>query len=373
MGINDGRTASRERAQGFDALYAAIAPDIARYAYLLTASPTRAAHVTHHVFAIAWRDLPEVTDPAEDAPRLRTLAGDLALNRRFLLRRAMWRLVPHPDRTGRVVPHADDDAHREQAIALLRALQRVRSHRRRVFVLRHLFGLTPEQVAAETEATTETTRLRLLHAHEDLAERVPALTGPSPNCPEAHRFLTTITCDLAARYKPRGRRPQLVRTAVRTRTAVLVVVVAAAIGALLVAAIPPLLKPGTSHSSRAESRIQAVTGKDAERPLPPLPDASDASEAPVEAAPPESPAAPPEPEPPIAPSPAAHLAPPMAPVPPAAQHAGHSEAAPTAPLAPSAPWLPTAVSPARFDSFLAPVTRFTLDTSCVNDGVRRTS
>ncbi|MFE5529407.1 RNA polymerase sigma factor, partial [Embleya sp. NPDC056538] len=155
MGIDDEHTVPRASAPGFDALVAATAPDIARYTFVLTASPARAAHVTRHTFARVWRDLPDAADTPADAAYVRTVAGDLALSRRFLVRRALWRLVPHPDLTARVVPHADDDTRRDQDVALLRALQRVPAHRRRVFVLRHLFGMSPEQVAAETEATTE--------------------------------------------------------------------------------------------------------------------------------------------------------------------------------------------------------------------------
>ncbi|WP_439676421.1 RNA polymerase sigma factor [Embleya sp. MST-111070] len=391
MGIDDEHTVPRASAPGFDALVAATAPDIARYTFLLTASPTRAAHVTRHTFARVWRDLPDAADTPADAAYVRTVAGDLALGRRFLVRRALWRLVPHPDRTARVVPHADDDTRRDQDVALLRALQRVPAHRRRVFVLRHLFGLSPEQVAAETEATTEVTRIRLIHAHEDLADRIPAITGPSPNCAEAHAFLSTLTRDLAARHAPEVPQAHAARVGSRARTATLVTVVVAAILALFVAALPRLLTPGTSRDSRGGDRVRPLTGPEAARPVPPMPASADdsppapaaAPPAPVERtqAPTEAPATPEAPAPPS----------PAAPLPPAdGQPAPGVTPAPAAPerLAPLLrPATPTgartttgtaadlragtgaaATGPA---SLLAPERAFVLDTSCVNNGLRR--
>ncbi|MET7300890.1 sigma-70 family RNA polymerase sigma factor [Embleya sp. NPDC005575] len=379
MGIDDERTDPRERAPGFDALYAAIAPDIARYAYLLTASPSRAAHVTRRAFTRVWRDLPDVGDTPADAAWVRTLAGDLALDHRFLLRRAIWRLVPHPDRTDRVVPHAADDARRDQDIALLRALQRVPSHRRRVFVLRHLFGMSPEQVAFETEATTEGTRIRLLKAHEDLAELVPALTGPSPNCPEAHDFLTTITRDLAARHEPRVPGPRASRMGSRVRTSVLVAAVAAAILALLIAALPRLLTPGTSRDARGGYRVQPITGSEAARRLPPVP--ADRETPPEPAAAPPAPGAAPT-QPPTPAAPAAEPTP--EPTPAGRARPGAPETAGTPPIRPATPTMrrysgPASTAPstpgrtARIGpgALLAPETAFTLDTNCVDNGLRR--
>ncbi|MFF7246585.1 sigma factor-like helix-turn-helix DNA-binding protein [Embleya sp. NPDC008237] len=379
MGIDDERTEPHERAPGFDALHAAIAPDIARYAYLLTASPARAAYVTRHVFARVWRDLPDVENTPADAARVRTLAGDLALGHRFLLRRALWRLVPHPDRTDRVVPHAEDDAHRDRDIALLRALQRVPSHRRRVFVLRHLYGMSPEQVAVETEATTEATRIRLLHAHEDLAELVPALTGPSPNCPEAHDFLTTITRDLAARHEPRLPGPHASRVGSRARASLLVAVVAAAILALLIASLPPLLAPGTSRDSRGGYRVPAITGSAAARRLPPVP-ADLAAPRPPAAAPPAPEADTPEPAAPTTAAPEPEPTP--AEQSPTPEPAGAAEqttprlhlVVPTAgrPADPASTRVFAPAPPARGTAaLLAPETGFTLDTSCVDNGLRR--
>ncbi|MFI6983605.1 RNA polymerase sigma factor [Embleya sp. NPDC050154] len=390
MGIDNERNTSRERAPGFEALHAAIASDIARYAYLLTASPTRAAHVTRRAFALVWRDLPDVANTPADAGHVRTLAGDLALGHRFLLRRAMWRLVPHPDHTDRVVPHTDDDARREQDIALLRALQRVPGHRRRVFVLRHLFGMSPEQVAVETEATTEATLMRLVHAHEDLAELVPALTGPSPNCQEAHDFLSTITCDLAARYEPRVPGPHAARLGSRTRTSVLVAMVAAAVLALVITSLPRLLDPATSRDSRGGYRVRPITGPEVARRLPPVPGDVETPPAPT-AAPPAPAAAPPAPEaptPPAAPAPAEPEPAPAAE--PAAQPVGpEPAAAPTQPIKPLVrPVAPTvqrtfgptptgmftlaSAAPSGPDTMPAPKSAFVLDTSCLDNGLRRT-
>ncbi|MGC0422554.1 RNA polymerase sigma factor [Embleya sp. AB8] len=386
MGIDDERDerpAPPDRAPGFDALHAAIAPDIARYAYLLTASPTRATHVTRHAFARVWRELPDITNTPADAGYVRTLAGDLALSRRFLLRRALWRLVPHPDRTAAVVPHAADDACRDQDIALLRALQRVPAHRRRVFVLRHLFGMSPEEVAVETEATTEATRIRLVHAHEDLAEWVPALTGPSPNCPEAHAYLTRITRDLAARHEPRVPGPHAVRVRTRTRTGALVAVVAAAILALFGASLPRLITPGTSPNSRAGDRVRPITGPEVARMVPPVPAERDAP-APE---PPQPPAAAPPapaqaPGTPAAPSPTPTPAPPP-PTEPAPAGTPTQPGRITPLVRPAAPaairrqsGASTIIGRAQAGgpaALLSPQHTFIVETSCLDNGLRRAS
>jgi DNA-directed RNA polymerase specialized sigma24 family protein len=352
MGTNDVRPGARECARGFDALYAASAPDVARYAYLLTASPRRAARVTHRAFATLWRDQPDVDDTPADTAYVRTLAGDLALHRGFLLRRGVWRIVPHVDRTGRVVAHASDDTHRERDIALLRALQRVPGHRRRVFVLRHLFGLGAEEVAVETEATTEATRVRLFHAHEGLAERVPALTGPSPNCSEAHDFLSMITRDLAGRHQPRLRGAQTIRAGSRTRTITLIAVVVAAVVALFAAALPRVLDPGSAHDSRGAVRVRTST-QSPPAPLyrPPVPPAA-APPAPADTADASAPAVPATPEPPTEPSaPVPGAVPPTSgtDLPPATDEAPPPPVAPTAPEAPVAPERADAPAPVPSD------------------------
>ncbi|WTW97035.1 hypothetical protein OG216_28385 [Streptomycetaceae bacterium NBC_01309] len=137
-------------------------------------------------------------------------------------------------------------------VALLRALRRVPAHRRRAVVLRHHLGMAPEEIAVETEATTNSTIERISLANEQLSRRVGELTGPDPDGPEAHERLNAVMVDLTERYEPKLHPAARIRTGARTRAVVLVAAVAAAVLTLGGYALSSIADPGGLPDKRAE-------------------------------------------------------------------------------------------------------------------------
>ncbi|MDI2126781.1 RNA polymerase sigma factor [Yinghuangia seranimata] len=368
-----------EPIEDFDAFYERTAPDVARHIYLLTASPHRAAHVTHQAYAKAYTDWDTVSRMPSPLAWIRMAASDLALDhvRRGLQKVGGW--IPHPDRlatkvrrepatpaparddeptppeavdiedienvepeapepepadadleahdaepedhpkpvrdnrskkkgrkqrTSRQAPAPEPDAtapepEAEQPerpgepegpeepeplapltplplplplpvpdlsdepldapgdltwkadVALLRALRRLPAHRRRAVVLHHQLGLSAEEIAAETEATTAATRDRIALGNAQLARKVGELTGPNPDGPEAHERLGAVLNDLTGRYEPKLHSPRTVRNGARTRTGVLVAVVAVVVLGLAGLALSAMTTSGLPNK-RAE-------------------------------------------------------------------------------------------------------------------------
>lgn len=287
---------------GFDAFYDRTAADVARHVYLLTASPHRAEHVTHRAYARAFAEWDTVGTLPDPAAWVRMLASDLALDHLHRGRHRIGGWIPHadgiarkvrrdgpgrpdspetpdefdksdesdesaeeipaptadatesavPDLTGDTDAAAAADLSWSADVALLRALRRLPARRRRAVVLRHHLGMSPEEVAVETEATTGTTIDRISRGNYQLARRVGELTGPDPDSPEAHERLHAVMADLSGRYRPKLRPAPALRAGARARTGVLVGVVAAAVLALGGFAIASMASPGKLADERAQ-------------------------------------------------------------------------------------------------------------------------
>lgn len=284
---------------GFDAFYDRTAADVARHVYLLTASPRRAEHVTYRAYARAFSEWDTVATLPDPEAWVRMLASDMALDR---LHRAQHRIgawIPRADRitrkagrdateqpadeppatpadgTGPDVPDLTEDTDAAAAadrawsadVALLRALRRLPARRRRAVVLRHHLGMSAEQVAVETEATTGTTVDRISRGNHQLARRVGELTGPDPDSPEAHERLHAVMTDLTGRYRPMLRAAPTVRTGARVRTGVLVGVVSAGVLALGGFAVAGMANPGKLPDVRAEAQRSLAARAAAGDPL----------------------------------------------------------------------------------------------------------
>ncbi|MCF2530032.1 sigma factor-like helix-turn-helix DNA-binding protein [Yinghuangia soli] len=152
-------------------------------------------------------------------------------------------------------------------VALLRALRRLPAHRRRVIVLHHHLGLPPEEIAAETEATTSSTVDRIETANYQLSRRVGELTGPNPYGPEAHERLSEVMDDLTRRYRPHLHAASTVRAGARVRTGVLVGLVAAAAVALGGFAIAEMATPSELPDKRAEVQASIKARQEAGIPV----------------------------------------------------------------------------------------------------------
>ncbi|MFE5724769.1 helix-turn-helix domain-containing protein [Streptomyces erythrochromogenes] len=148
-------------ADAFDTLYDRTAPTLALQAYLLTARRALALEAVDKAFTRAWDQWPEVATDPDPESWVRAIAYEYALSPWHRFRRAHRR----PDR-----PPADP-ADRILLDALL-ALSRI--HRRTVLLYDGV-GLDLPDTAAETEATTLAAGNRILHAHADLAARIPEL------------------------------------------------------------------------------------------------------------------------------------------------------------------------------------------------------
>ncbi|MEU9033262.1 helix-turn-helix domain-containing protein [Streptomyces sp. NPDC048383] len=152
--------------QAFEALYAYAAPALVRQAYLLTARRALAHESVERAFQQAWDRWPEVATDPDPVGWVRAAVYEYALSPWHRFRRAHR----HPDK-----PPAEP-ADR----ILLDALLALPPVHRRTVLLYDGVGLDLPDTAAETEATTPTAGSRLLHAHADLAERVPELADVPP-------------------------------------------------------------------------------------------------------------------------------------------------------------------------------------------------
>ncbi|MEU3404680.1 helix-turn-helix domain-containing protein [Streptomyces sp. NPDC006670] len=156
-------------AEAFDALYAYSAPALVRQVYLLTGRRTLAQESVERAFRQAWAQWPEVATDPDPVGWVRSAAYEYALSPWRRLRRA-HRIPSQPDKA----PADPNDR------ILLGALLALPPAHRRTVLLYDGVGLDLPDTAAETEASTPTTGNRLLHAHADLAARLPGLADVPP-------------------------------------------------------------------------------------------------------------------------------------------------------------------------------------------------
>ncbi|MEV7546875.1 helix-turn-helix domain-containing protein [Streptomyces sp. NPDC089915] len=156
-------------AEAFDALYGYSAPSLVRQVYLLTGRRGLAQESVERAFRQAWAQWPEVATDPDPVGWVRAAAYEYALSPWRRLRRA-HRTLGRPDKA----PADPNDR------ILLGALLALPPAHRRTVLLYDGVGLDLPDTAAETEASTPTTGNRLLHAHADLAARLPGLAGVPP-------------------------------------------------------------------------------------------------------------------------------------------------------------------------------------------------
>ncbi|MFJ2820222.1 helix-turn-helix domain-containing protein [Streptomyces toxytricini] len=152
----------------FDALYRRSATALARQAYLLTGNRQLALEAVERAFQQAWARWPEVATDPDPVGWVRAAAHEYALSPWHRFRRAHR----HPEPPAGSADPADR--------VLMDAVLALPPVHRRTVLLYHAVGLDLPDTAAETEATTPTAGHRLLHAHDDLACRVPAVAAAPP-------------------------------------------------------------------------------------------------------------------------------------------------------------------------------------------------
>ncbi|MFB6580233.1 RNA polymerase sigma factor [Streptomyces sp. NPDC056402] len=148
-------------AEAFDSLYAHAAHDLARQAYLLTGRRSLALEAVEKAFVQAWDRWPEVVADPDPVGWVRAIAYEYALSPWHRFRRAHRHLDKPPAEPADRI--------------LLDALLSLSPANRRTVLLYDGVGLDLPDTAAETEATTPTAGNRLVHAHADLADRIPEL------------------------------------------------------------------------------------------------------------------------------------------------------------------------------------------------------
>ncbi|MER5931646.1 helix-turn-helix domain-containing protein [Streptomyces sp. NPDC002054] len=229
-------------AEAFDALYAHAAPALLRQSYLLTGRRAIARGAVERSFQRAWAHWPEVATDPDPVGWVRAAAYEHALSPWHRFRRAH----KHPDRA----PADLGDR------ALLDAMLALSPAHRRTVLLYDGVGLDLPDTAAETEASTPTAGSRLMHAHENLAARLPELNGVAPEKQSAllHDRLGTLTPAVRLEVRPAAavRTAGEHRTRFWSRAAVGLTAVIAAAGAYTAVTAPtqyvPPIAPGASVS-----------------------------------------------------------------------------------------------------------------------------
>ncbi|MFJ6719405.1 helix-turn-helix domain-containing protein [Streptomyces sp. NPDC091259] len=153
-------------AQAFDALHSYAAPALVRQAYLLTGRRSLALEAVDKAFLQAWARWPEVATDPDPVGWVRAVAYEYALSPWHRFRRAFR----HPDKA----PAEPADRITMDALLALPTAYR------RAVLLYDGVGLDLPDTAAEIEASTPTTGLRLLNAHAELTARLPELDGLPP-------------------------------------------------------------------------------------------------------------------------------------------------------------------------------------------------
>ncbi|MFG2880404.1 helix-turn-helix domain-containing protein [Streptomyces sp. NPDC048337] len=191
-----------QSAEAFDALYGHAAPTLVRQTYLLTGRRALAQEAVERAFHQAWSHWPEVATDPDPVGWVRAAAYEYALSPWHQLRRAHR----HPDKS----PAEPADR------ILLEAVLALPTTHRRTVVLYDGVGLDLPDTAAETEASTPTAGSRLLHAHADLAVRIPELADVPPEKQSALLRERIAALRPAVRLEPRP--AALVRTSGERRT-----------------------------------------------------------------------------------------------------------------------------------------------------------
>ncbi|MGW5846841.1 helix-turn-helix domain-containing protein [Streptomyces sp. NPDC055254] len=197
QGTRQGRAA-----EAFDALHAHAAHTLVRQTYLLTGRRALALEAVERAFCQAWARWPEVAVDPAPVGWVRAAAYEYALSPWHRLRRSHR----HPDKP----PVEPDDR------ILLDAMLALPPAHRRTVLLYDGVGLDLPDTAAETEASTPTAGSRLLHAHADLADRIPELADVPPEKQSALLHARFAALRPAVRLEPRP--GAVVRTGAERRT-----------------------------------------------------------------------------------------------------------------------------------------------------------
>jgi RNA polymerase sigma factor (sigma-70 family) len=167
VGSSDDGLIARARAGDTEAFGALVAPRLARsvrMAQAILASEADALDVVQETFLSVWVHLADLRDPSRfDAWLNQTLANR---SRDALRRRSRVREIPVEDVD---VARPDPSIASLERTALLAAFDRLSVPDRQILVLRHLEGLSTEQVAGRLGIPVGTVKSRMYAARRALA------------------------------------------------------------------------------------------------------------------------------------------------------------------------------------------------------------
>jgi len=152
-----------ERAEDFDAFYAATSRGLLSQLYGLTGDWSEAGDCLQEAYARAWQRWSTVRRHESPAAWVRMVA--------FRLARSRWRRAQHGlalyRRHG---APADQPGPSPDAVAIATALRRLPENQRTALVLHHLADLTVAEVARELDVPEGTVKARLSRGRAALAE-----------------------------------------------------------------------------------------------------------------------------------------------------------------------------------------------------------
>ncbi|MFN8518898.1 MAG: RNA polymerase sigma factor [Chloroflexota bacterium] len=167
-----------QAASGDEAAFARIVeahhPDMRRVAYLVCDDPSLAEEAVAEAWAIAWRKLGSVRDPARLRPWLVSVAANEA---RQLVRSRHRRTVREVPIDAAPEPPMMDQRDPDLDLDLARALGQLSPDDRALLSLRYVAGLNATELARVTGRSASGTRVRLMRLLERLRRELGA-EGP---------------------------------------------------------------------------------------------------------------------------------------------------------------------------------------------------
>ncbi len=151
----------------FEALMAQFRPSFGRYAWQMLGSREEAEEVLQDTFLRAYRGLASCREPERfGAWAFRILVNRCRSSRRRLLRRDRFRAEDHEGGEALSVPYPETDLELKEAID--RALALLPAAQREAFLLKHVEGLSYEEIAEATGARIPALKMRVSRACEAL-------------------------------------------------------------------------------------------------------------------------------------------------------------------------------------------------------------
>lgn len=185
----------RDGESDFDEFFAAAFQRVVGQVYAMTGNLAEAEDSVQDAFARAWQRWDKVRGIDQPEAWVRLVAYRISVS---AWRKAVNRLTAHHRfEDDDEVPGLNPDH-----IALVQALRQISPEQRRAVVLYHLVGLSVDEVAAETDASTGTVKSRLARCRRALAPHISEFAAPDPPAPAPGRVGSTGPAACAREERP---------------------------------------------------------------------------------------------------------------------------------------------------------------------------